>query len=415
MATTTVETDRHLSLDALRGFAVMGILLLNIISFSMPEAAYINPGAYGGTDPLNITTWFVNFVVFDGKMRGLFSMLFGASMLLIMERAALSGDDPRAVHFNRMAWLFVFGTAHFILLWWGDILIPYAMCGVIAVLFVRKQPLALVKWAFGLFAISFLVCAMVAGTGYFLQAEATAPGASAMQVMEFGDLLDGFGRPGSSEITDALALYQGDYAGILNHNLANYLPSLFNTIFLFLFDTLGMMLLGMAMLKSGFLTGQWAPETYARTARHCFIVGIPPMMALAAWVIWSDFDTLVSFSSFLLWSLPFRIPLTVGWAALLLLIITRHRTHPLLMHVAAAGRTAFSNYLGTSMVMTTVFYGYGLGLYGQIDRMTAMLFVFAMWALIILWSKPWLDRFYYGPLEWLWRSLARRAVQPFKR
>ena len=126
------QTDRHLSLDAIRGFAVMGILLLNIVGFAMPDAGYVNPAAWGGTDPLNAGVWAVNFVLFDGKMRGLFSVLFGASMLLVMQRAEAAGQNARSVHLNRMAWLFVIGAAHFILLWWGDILVPYAICGTLA-------------------------------------------------------------------------------------------------------------------------------------------------------------------------------------------------------------------------------------------------------------------------------------------
>ena len=82
--------------------------------------------------------------------------------------------------------------------------------------------------------------------------------------------------------------------------------------------------------------------------------------------------------------------------------------------VAAAGRMAFSNYLGTSIAMTTIFYGYGLGLFGDVGRWALYLVCIGMWAVMLLWSKPWLDRFRYGPLEWLWRSLARGKLQPMR-
>ena len=83
--------------------------------------------------------------------------------------------------------------------------------------------------------------------------------------------------------------------------------------------------------------------------------------------------------------------------------------------LAAAGRMAFTNYLATSIVMTTIFYGYGLGLFGSVGRLPLYLFCFGMWAAMLLWSKPWLERYHYGPLEWLWRSLSRWRVQPMKK
>jgi uncharacterized protein len=160
------QSDRHITLDAIRGFAVMGILLLNIVGFSMPDAAYVNPAAWGGTDPLNAGVWAVNFVLFDGKMRGLFSVLFGASMLLVMQRAEAAGQNPRSVHLNRMAWLFVIGTAHFILLWWGDILVPYAICGTLALFFVNKDVKQLLRWAIILYVLYFLLSLVMAGGGW---------------------------------------------------------------------------------------------------------------------------------------------------------------------------------------------------------------------------------------------------------
>jgi uncharacterized protein len=153
---------------------------------------------------------------------------------------------------------------------------------------------------------------------------------------------------------------------------------------------------------------------YAKIAARAFLIGLPPMVALAAWVIASGFDTIIAFGAFFSFSFPFRVVLTVGWAAGLLWLVVQHRESPLIVRVAAAGRAAFSNYLGTSVLMTFIFYGWGLGLFGQIDRATAMLFVFAAWGIMLAWSKPWLQRYRFGPAEWLWRSLARRKLQPMR-
>ncbi|WP_373487938.1 DUF418 domain-containing protein [Blastomonas sp.] len=407
-------TDRHLSLDALRGFAVMGILLLNITAFAMPEAAYINPAAWGGTDPLNIGVWTANFVLFDGKMRGLFSVLFGASMLLVTQRAEASGQNPRALHLNRMFWLFVIGSAHFLLIWWGDILMLYAMTGTIALLFVGKDIRQLLRWAAGLFLLSFLLNAAILAACYWLQVAAQAPDASAETLEAYAEMIGELGAPDTATLQDNVDLYRGPYAGVLAEAASLYLPGIKASLFLYTADTLAMMLIGMAMLKSGFALGLWAPRLYRKIASRGLLLGLPGMAALAAWVIISGFDPLTTFGAFALWSLPFRVALTVAWAALLMLLIVNHAAHPLIVRVAAAGRAAFSNYLGTSLLMTFIFNGWGLGLFGSVDRITAILIVFGAWALMLLWSKPWLSRYRFGPMEWLWRSLARRKPQPMR-
>lgn len=408
------QTDRHLSLDAMRGFAVMGILLLNIIAFAMPDAAYVNPAAWGGTDPLNVSVWAVNFVVFDGKMRGLFSVLFGASMLLVIQRAEASGQNPSAVHLNRMAWLFVIGAAHYIFLWWGDILVPYALCGTLALFFIRMDLKQLMRWAVIFYVLYFILASLMVAGGWWQSMAAAAPDADAEMVQSTTEMLASFGKPGTEQIEKSLELYRSGWPAIVREHASMFPDSLVTTLMFFTLDTLAMMLLGMAMLKSGFILGLWAPAMYAKITARAVAIGLVPMVGLAAWVIASGFDTIITFAAFFSLSFPFRVVLTVGWASGLLWLIVRHRDSAFIGRVAAAGRAAFSNYLGTSLLMTFIFYGWGLGLFGTISRAAAMLFVVGAWALMLLWSKPWLERYRFGPAEWLWRSLARRSVQPMK-
>ncbi|MDX3910101.1 MAG: DUF418 domain-containing protein [Sphingobium sp.] len=406
--------NRLLPLDALRGFAVMGILLLNIVGFAMPEAAYMNPAAWGGTSTPDVATWFATFVLFDGKMRGLFSLLFGASMLLIIEKAEISGRDGRRVHIVRAAWLFLFGLAHFVLLWWGDILMVYAIVSLVALQFIGRPAISLVKWAFGAFLVHFVIVATVMVSAYASAHAASLPGATQATADGFAQMLESFGKPGSPSIASDVALYRSGFSTIFTHSL-EALPGQLAMLFYFAFDTLGFMLLGMAMLKGGFLNGQWPVEQYARTARHCFLIGLPPTAALAIWVIASGYDPLVAFGVFFSWSFPFRIPLAVGYAALFMTWVLPRAEHWLILRIAAAGRVALSNYIGTSIFMTAIFYGWGGGLFGSVDRAPLYLFVAGAWIMALLWSKPWLDRFQYGPLEWLWRSLARAQLQPMRR
>src|SRR3546814_671261 len=130
---------RYQSLDAIRGVAVMGILAMNIVAFALPFSAYANPAAGGPPGSADVATWFFNFVFVDSKMRGLFSMLFGASTLLVIDGAASAGRSAAGTHYSRMFWLALFGLAHFYLLWFGDILFLYAMCGLLLFLFRRSE------------------------------------------------------------------------------------------------------------------------------------------------------------------------------------------------------------------------------------------------------------------------------------
>ena len=136
---------------------------------------------------------------------------------------------------------------------------------------------------------------------------------------------------------------------------------------------------------------------------------------LALYQVRSGFSAVSTFGASLSLSAPFDIVMTIGWAALIMWLIKVKANEALRARLAATGRMAFTNYLVTSIIMTTIFYGYGLGLFGSVGRAALYLFCFGMWAAMLLWSKPWLERFQYGPLEWLWRSLSRWQVQPMRK
>lgn len=407
------QTTRILTLDAIRGVAVMGILLMNIIAFAMPEAAYSNPYAYGGHRGADLAAWLLDYVLIDGKMRGLFSFLFGASTLLVIERAAAKGENPTTIHYWRMAWLFVFGMAHFVLLWWGDILSHYALVGSLAFLFRKLPPYKLVTMAVLLLVMEFV---LVHGAGQQIAAQEAAvrAGRASAQVMRsyVANRLT-LGVPTAAEIAQDLALHRGSYAGLVEHRWADAAHELVQT-FLFLGpETLGYMLLGMAGLRSGMLTGAWSRRRYVAGAAIGFGIGIPAYVALAMMPIRHGFDVSSVAASALVWSEPFRPIMMVGWACLIVLLIRPGGW--LTERVAAVGRMAFSNYLGTTIICTTLFYGYGFGLYGQLSRASLYGVVVLIWLAMLVWSAPWLARFRYGPFEWLWRSLARRRLQPMVR
>jgi uncharacterized protein len=403
--------DRFITLDALRGFAVMGILAMNIIAFAMPEWAAITPVAVGGDSAADRITWFISFVLIDGKMRGLFSLLFGASMLLIIERAEAKGDDPKQVHYARMGWLAIFGLVHYFLIWYGDILFLYAAIGGLAFLFRHWEARRLIQWALIIYAAGFLIWGLQFGGLQLLQFLAARPGADPGLVKIANDIFTG--SDFDADPIAVLAEMRGSYAGIVSGRLKEFfIPVIM--VFQSGTETLPLMMIGMACKKNGFITGAWNRADYLRWAKKLVLPGLIINAALAAWVVAADYDMMTALAALMAWGLIPRIMLTIGYAAMLILLIQRLEDSAILERVAAAGRAAFTNYLGTSIVMTTIFYGYGFGLYGHISRAALMLFVVGACAVMLLWSKPWLRRFRYGPLEWLWRSLARRQLQPMR-
>ncbi|WP_445326791.1 DUF418 domain-containing protein [Sphingobium sp. AN558] len=402
-------------MDVLRGCAVMGILWMNVTAFAFPEAAYSNPVAAGPLSTGDILFWATGFILFDGKMRGLFSLLFGASMLLLIDREEMAGRDGRRSHQVRMGWLFAFGLTHYLLLWAGDILMTYAVVGVAALAFVRLEPLALVKRAFLAFAAHFLLCAIFVASLYIWAHSASAPDASSATKAAFMHFIAGMTDPASPAALAETAIYRGEFAGVVLHHLSGFPGQWLWTLMFSALDSLGFMLLGMAMLKAGFLTGRWDAAQYWRTARHCFLIGLPPMAALAVWTIISGFAPLTTIGIVLAWSFPLRIPLTVGWAALILWLIARHRGSPLVTRLAATGRLALSNYLGTSLALAALFYGWCLGWFGTVRLAQLPLIIAAGWTTMLIWSPMWQRNFAMGPVEWLWRSLAAGQTQKIRK
>ena len=404
--------QRHISLDAMRGFAVMGILAMNIIGFAMPEWAYISPAAYGTDTLADKIAWAFSFVLIDGKMRGLFSLLFGASMMLIIDRAVAKGESAAQIHYRRMAWLALFGLAHYFFIWFGDILFLYAIIGMIAFRFRNWPPAKLIKVALIIFVLGLALWGLQFGGLQLFQYFATRADASADMARQFRELMDSADL--AFNVAPDIALHRGSYAAITMSKLDDWAEPLLLVV-QSASETLPLMMIGMAMQKSGFLTGAWAAADYRRWAMRMVPVGLLLTLALAVWMVAVDFDRITALAIFYFWGGIPRMLLTIGYAALLLLLIDHYRNHPTLARVAAAGRAAFSNYLGTSIAMTTIFYGYGFGLFGDVGRAGLWLFVLGAWAVMLLWSKPWLMTFHYGPLEWLWRSLARGKIQAMRR
>lgn len=410
MATTA--NNRILTLDTVRGVAVMGILLLNIIAFAMPPAAYMNPRAFGGAEGLDLAVWLGNFILFDGKMRGLFSFLFGASTLLVIDGALAKGENAAKIHYARMVWLLVLGLLHCWLIWWGDILNHYAIMGMLLFFFRKTSVKRLIGIGVVLLLLQQLIALSMLAALQFSQAGLTSPNAeSVRQAREAIEAFTlGFGVPSDTMITDIVRTHRAGWLEIARERFKTAGSFPLDSLFMFGCETLAYMLFGMAAFRSGMLTGSWDRRRYLRWVAVGFGVGIPAYAAFAALIIDADFSMPSVMLGVIVLTIPVRPLMILGWASLIILLMRPGGMFT--TRIAAAGRMAFTNYLATSLICTTIFYGYGMGWYGELSRAEVYLVVFAVWALMLLWSKPWLERFAYGPLEWLWRSLARGSFQP---
>ncbi|APG63431.1 hypothetical protein LPB140_00740 [Sphingorhabdus lutea] len=403
---------RHISMDAMRGFAVMGILVMNILAFALPENAIVNPKAWGTANAADLWAWALSTIFVDGKMRGLFSLLFGVSMMLIIERAEAKGENAKKVHFARMFWLLIFGLLHYFFIWWGDILFLYAIGGCVAWMFRHQSVKSLFKIGAGIFVTSNMLLAIIMGSIFFVKIAAEAPRASKAEVSEYAQLQREFDEEYNIE---EVTLYQGSYSEIVQHKMTDETFGPLNSLLYLFTETLPLMLFGMALMKSGFFTGGWSIEKLRKYVYWGIGAG-GILSAILAMIIWqSGFEVILALNAYVIWFAPMKMMMTFGYAACLMLFIHQYAHGAFMERVAAAGRMTFSNYIGTSILMTSIFYGYGGALFGEVPRAMLYFFVLGGWAVMLLWSKPWLLSFHYGPLEWLWRSLSRGAFQPMKK
>lgn len=407
----SAPTGRLVTLDVIRGVAVMGIFSANVIIFAMISPASLNPAVFGGHSGTDLATWLANFVLVDGKFRSLFSILFGASMLLVIERAEASGQSPAAVHYRRMIVLLLLGLIHFYIIWHGDILVLYALTGMIAFLFRKRRTKTLLIWATGL--LTFWTLAPVSTVIRLRNADIAAhsPGASKDQIEHWNGFISAFAAEPTRDAVETRAM-RSQLAERVEYGFSDNLLAPLSEFGSWGLSTLGLMLVGMAGYRSGFLTDAWPDRRYRHIAAGTIIAGSLVSLGLAMGIIESNFYLPLVFAGGFTLDLV-HLAMALGYASLIILLTRKNSW--LVQRIAATGRAAFTNYLGTSILAALIFYGDGLALFGRVSRFEAWLFVPLFWLLMLAWSKPWLDRFAYGPFEWLWRSLARGKLQPMRK
>lgn len=400
------------TLDFIRGIAVMGILGANIIAFGQPFAAYLYPAAFL-TDPGDPGgwLWIAQFVLIDGKMRGLFTLLFGAGMVLFMEKAWEKGAT-RWLQAWRFIILLGFGMVHFFFIWPGDILAFYALYGLIALLCMRWSIKVQLVAGLGGYMLGVVV---YLGLSYPWAIVETSLGEStgemrAQRAALVAEIDTALGR----DAVPSALIRAGDYAGLVAHRITEQWSEPLQNAVLFGFETLPLMLIGMALYRLGFFTGGIARAKLLRWGWVGVIAGGLAHLALGLVVQAGGFSYYGTLAAMMGWSPLPRLWMVLGLAALLVAYAPA-ASGWFGEWVRAAGRAAFTNYLGTSVVMMFVFHGWALGLFGQLNRPQLYLVMLLAWAVMLAWSKPWLDRYRYGPLEWLWRCLTYRRVFALRR
>jgi uncharacterized protein len=428
------QADRVKTIDIIRGFALLGILLMNIPGFGINWDALYNV-MHGPHNTKDYYTMTVIESFFEGTMRGLFSMLFGAGMILFTQNKKELPDGPTVAEFyyRRLLWLVLFGMFNaYILLWFGDILYYYGMCGMILFVFRKTSP----KWLFVLALVTMSIAMLKNQLSWNEPRAQRIAYREAIQARKDSVKL-------TKEQTAAISTWenmerqntQGPDTFFVNRNLRK-MRSDYGTIFTYwvprnansessglyhywIWDGLTMMFVGMALLGLGFFSNRLSTNTYVMWLLVGYGIGLPlgyiafqqgPVLQLA------DFTAFVDryrMTPGMLYDLR-RGFISVGHASLLILVY-RSKIVPWLMHALAnVGQMAFTNYLMQSIICTWIFYGYGFGFYNKLKFHELYYVVFAIWIFQLIFSSIWLKYFRFGPFEWVWRSLTYWKKQPMK-
>lgn len=433
-AAPVAQSERISSVDVLRGFALLGILVMNIGDFALPDGFDFNPTILGATplgplSKLNLFLWAGRFILFEGKMRALFSMLFGAGVILLTSRLEKRGEGAIAgdIFTRRNMWLTLFGVLHAYFLWWGDIVYFYGMTALLFLYPCRKlkaRTLLIAGMVVVLGGVSYRMIRLESRAQLAHRAEAAKQEQAAGRTlseqqkddMKAWEKVLERAHPSREELDKEIAAWRSGYGSVFRQNAEQVIDEQGAGYYRFgFFDSLGMMLLGMGLLKLGFLSGQLSNRAYVWIAAIGYGIGLP-VGALCMWQVWrSGFYPLAMGRWEILPYDVLRILIGLAHAAVVLLVVKAGALKWVTRPLAAVGQTALSNYIGTTVICTLIFYGWGFGMFGRLQFYQLFYVVAGIWLLNLVASTTWLKYFRFGPLEWVWRSLTYWKIQPMVR
>ena len=382
--------NRIHSIDLIRGFAILGILIMNITNFSQVNIAYMNPTIGAGLEGYNQYFHAFNYIFADTRFMSIFSILFGAGVVLFTRNAEIKGKRAGVLHFKRMFWLLLFGFVHAYFIWSGDILVPYAICGCFIFFFRKKSIRTLLVMSTLLFIIPLTFNFM---TYYGMTSDEL-------------ESTYAFFHPNPEQIATEIKTMQGSFNEQMTIRLKNAIE--FQT-FVFLIETFwrttAMMLLGMILFRKGVLSADKSIKYY----RNMILAGFVPGLILsliglnqAYYFEWSGAYVMNIGANYKLISGVF---MAIGYIGLVMWFFKKGIFKNLQRRLQATGRMAFTNYIGMSLICTLIFNGHGLGFFGTFDRLQQFLVVISVWVLILILSPLVLKKYKFGPLEWMWRKL----------
>lgn len=388
--------QRIVTLDVLRGAAVLGILAVNAAAFALPMMAIEMTSAQSpfpaGPDASGVAQWVVA-VFFRQKFVTLFSMLFGVSVFLV---GGERGDEAKGrVLRRRLLFLALFGLIHGAAFWYGDILLLYAWSGLFMML-MRSMPAKPLIWIGA--GATVLLATLQAG---LMLLTARFP-----EAMSSGGASDG-------AVAASIAAYQSGWAGAALENLKAWAIAQGMSLLMYVFSTVPLMMLGLGLFKAGFFHGRVPTRVYAM-----LMAGGAAVLALLGVLEWFEIQAGAEVEATGGWAMAvgsYPLIITLAYASALILLTTRGAGW-LRKALAPVGRMAFTNYLTQTLIMTTIFYmPWGPRLFGQVDYPMQWAIVVGVWALQLIWSPLWLSKFTMGPFEWLWRRLSYGRDLPLRR
>ena len=423
-----VATDnRIVTLDVLRGVALLGMLLVNIASFALPVRYMEEILKHPGTLDFNLA-FFVT-ALFEGKMRAMFSLLFGVGVLLFIRDKEKSGRSSAVLFYSRMAWLTVFGLLHtHLLLWHGEVLYLFSLCGFVLYLFRNAKPGVLI-------AAMLTVCMVEMALKTYFYNHNREQRLAYLQVQKIEDqglpLTDeqlnirnewlekekGF-YPDPAKIKESIEIKRSDYQTLAKEVRPAMLLPQTKRVPILMLDPIELMLLGMALFHWGFLSGRFSKKFYALTMIACYGIGIP--LELFSWKQAMEIPDHVKFLEahavdITIYVFAFkRILLMIGHLSLIVLMIKSGWLNNFINILAAVGKMALSNYILQSLICCFLFFGYGLGYYAMLEYHELLVVVIIIWIFQLIISPIWLSYFRFGPLEWVWRSLTYWKLQPMR-
>ncbi len=385
-------------LDVIRGLALLGILLANMSAFSQPVIY---------SELLNIELWstsidhfaatMVDWIV-QGKFYTTFSFLFGVGFMIFLSKAEAKGYSPQFLFTKRVSVLLVFGLIHATLIWWGDILVTYAVCGFLLMLFYRMNARKVFIWAISLWGIIIFLNTALTLVQVYMESSYS----------EFISDLDGEYR---ILYEQAFMIYgEGSWSSIITRNIADWNFMVANMLIFAPFVILPMFLLGVYAYKRGIIQ---EPQQHLPWLRKLWLTSL--VLGVVFSIIKYAYSSMDATSA----GIGSFIGETIGDASLSICYITtvvllylQGKASSLFNALAWAGRMALTNYIMQSIVCTVLFYNFGFGLYGQVGAASCVLIALILFGIQLYTSRWWLTRYQWGPAEWLWRKLTYGSLQP---